>query len=253
MTKIRSPGLSRKGARSGATTIGRIDEGEKERDQQAVEPDRRRAEVGEVQREPEHGEDGDLAQAGERLVEVLDLALERRAHLGDQQPGDEDGEEPGAVRDRGKAVDDEGEDECADRVEPLAGQRDAPHQLHQHERADQPDRQADDHRDREVGEAAPERGVLLRRVVEDRDHQRDPDRVVRARLALEDRPRAAADLAVAEDGEHDGRIGGGDRRAEDPRRRPPEVEEVVGRDRDDGGRGEGADDAERGDRPRPTS
>ena len=40
-------------------------EREQQRDQQAVQPDRGRAEVGEVDREPEDGEDGDLAQARE--------------------------------------------------------------------------------------------------------------------------------------------------------------------------------------------
>ena len=94
---------------------------------------------------------------------------------------------------------------------------------------------------------APERGVSLSRV-EDRDHQRDPDRVVRAGLALEDRSRAPADLAVAEHREHHRRVGGRDRGAEDPRRRPAEVEEVVPGDRDQRRRCERADDPERGDR-----
>ena len=37
----------------------------------------------------EHGERHDLCQAGERGVEALDLALVRRAHVADEDPGDE--------------------------------------------------------------------------------------------------------------------------------------------------------------------
>ena len=38
------------------------------------------------------------------------------------------------------------------------------------------------------------------RVVEDRDHEGDPNRVVRAGLPLEDRAGASADLAISEQG-----------------------------------------------------
>ena len=54
-----------------------------------------------------------------------------------------------------------------------------------------------------------------------------PTGIVRAGLALEDRPRAAADLAVAEHREHHRRIGRRERRAEDERRRPVEAEQDV--------------------------
>ena len=71
----------------------------------------------------------------------------------------------------------------------------------------------------------------MRRELEHPDHQRDPDRVVRARLALEDRPDAAADLAPAEHREHHRRVGRRERGAEDARGRPAEVEQRSARRR----------------------
>ena len=94
----------------------------------------------------------------------------------------------------------------AERVEPLVRQRDAPHQRAAARRppatpiasptAISSDELADD------GQTVT---VVVRRELDHADHQRDPDRVVRARLALEDRAGAAADLAVAEHREHDRR------------------------------------------------
>ena len=61
----------------------------------------------------------------------------------------------------------------------------------------------------------PERGVGVRRELDHSEHERDPDRVVRARLAFEDRAGATGDLALSEHGEHHRGVGGRDRRAEE--------------------------------------
>jgi len=60
------------------------------------------------------------------------------------------------------------------------------------------DGEPDPHLAEELPEDGALRGIVVRRQVDHPDHQRDPDRVVRARLALEDRPRAATDLAPAD-------------------------------------------------------
>ena len=56
--------------------------------------------------------------------------------------------------------------------------------------------------------------------VEQADHERDPDRVVHAGLALEDVVAAAAHLAAAEHREHHRRVGGRERRPDQERCRP---------------------------------
>src|SRR5919108_839389 len=71
-----------------------------------------------------------------------------------------------------------------------------------------------------------------------------------APLAFQDRAGPSAYLAVAEDREHHGRVGRGERGAEDARARPAEVEQIVGSDRDQSSGREGPEDAERGDRCR---
>ena len=82
------------------------------------------------------------------------------------------------------------------------------------------------------------------------EHERDPGRIVDARLALQDRPRTALDLAPAEHGEHDGRISRRDRRSDDPGQDPVEAQRVVGDDGDEAGGREGAEQADREDRSR---
>ena len=201
-----------------------------------------------MDREAERGEDDDLAQRRERGVEALDLALERHARIADPHAGHEHGQEPRPVQQRRAAVDQPGERERPQRVQALARQRVAPHRPHQHERAHGADGDADDHLEAEVG-GAPPRGCPGRRVGEQADHERDCDRVVRARLALEDGRHAAADVAPGEHREHHGRVGRRERGADDRRGRPRHRQDDLGGDRAQRSGQEGADDAEQHDRP----
>jgi len=88
---------------------------------------------------------------------------------------------------------------------------------------------------------------VVPRELEHADHQRDPDRVVGARLALENRARATADLPVAEHRKHDRRIGRGERGPEDAGERPREAKQRVRRQRHQRRGRERAEHAERGD------
>ena len=124
-------------------------------------------------------------------------------------------------------VDHAGGGERAQRVEALARKVNAADEEHEQRRPGHADGEPDAHLERELLDDDPERPVVCGRELEHPDHQRDPDRVVDAGLALEDRPGAAADLLVAEDREHHRRVGGRERGAEDPRRRPAEVQQVV--------------------------
>ena len=118
------------------------------------------------------------------------------------------------------------------------------------QRAPDPDDETERHLDRELGDDDREVGVVVRRELDHPDHQRDADRVVHARLAFEDRPGAAADLARAEDRERHRRVGRGDRRADEPGEDPVEPEQVVRGHGDEPGGRERPDDAERHDRRR---
>ena len=80
------------------------DEGEHDAEDQAGHPDVGLVELVQVDGQAEDDERDDLAEAGERGVEAFDLALVRGALVAEQDAGDEDGEEPGAVRQRGDAV-----------------------------------------------------------------------------------------------------------------------------------------------------
>ena len=80
------------------------------------------------------------------------------------------------------------------------------------------------------------------------EHQRDAGRIVDARLALEDRPRAPADLAAAEHREHHRGIGGRHGRADNSREDPVEAQRVVSDERHDPGGCEGAEQPDREDR-----
>ena len=175
--------------------------------------------------------------------------LERRADVADEQAGDEDGEEARAAGDGGDAVDHARAGERAQRVEAGARQRE----------------RASARRASSSPPATPTASPIAICTENSRttiqalppgcvgeldhpDHQRDPDRVVRARLALEDRPRAAADLAVAEHREHHRRVGRRDGGAEQAGGGPVEPDHVV-RDERRARRGrERADDAEQADR-----
>ena len=116
-------------------------------------------------------------------------------------------------------------------------------------RADDPDRETDGHLERELADDRPERPVRGRRELDHADHERDADRIVRARLTLEDRAGAPADLAPPEHGEHDGGVGGGERGAEQAGERPREAEQPVPREREQPRGGERSDDAQPEDRP----
>ena len=93
----------------------------------------------------------------------------------------------------------------------------------------------------------PEGRVRFRRKLDHPEHQRDSDRVVRAGLSFEHRLDDAADRAVAEDGEHHGRVRRRDRRTEEAAHDPVEAERPVGEQRDESGRREGAHGPERRD------
>ena len=75
------------------------------------------SDVGKADGQPETAEGNDLGEARKRSVKRLDLTSERHANVADQDPGDEDGQEPGAVGDAGQSVDDAAGGERSQRVE----------------------------------------------------------------------------------------------------------------------------------------
>ena len=177
-----SPRRSRTGRSSGPTTSGRITTASTAASTSPSSP-LLAAERRDRDRQPERDEHDDLRQRRERVVEDLGLRLERRADVGDEEAGDEDGEEAGAVRDRGDAVDQAALRERAQRVEPRVGSESRRISRAEGEPARDPDREADAHLERELADDDPEGRVRVGRELDHADHQRDPDRVVRARLA----------------------------------------------------------------------
>ncbi len=101
---------------------GRRYEGEERRDRDPLRPPIR-AQAAEVDRQPERDEGDDLGECRKPFLEHLDLALERRFHVSDEQACDEHRQEPRAVGDRRDAVDDPREGERAHRVETGRRQR----------------------------------------------------------------------------------------------------------------------------------
>ena len=164
----------------------------KRREQQAVHPAAGR-QRGEIDRQSERDEHDDLGQRGEPVLEDVDLGAERRAQIADDQAGDEHGEEPRAVRDRRDAEDEPGERERAQRVEPRGRKR-------RRAASERARRGRPRCRSRARSTSAPRRLAMtiqnerigVRRELDHSEHQRDADRVVRARLAFEDRAGAAA-------------------------------------------------------------
>ena len=152
------------------------------------------------------------------------------------------------MRDRGDAIDDARSSERPERIERGVRQLDPPYGLDQHEGAHDPDCEPDRHLHRELADDNPEGGVGMRCKLEHPDHQSDPHRVVDARLALEDRAGSAADLALAEHGEHHRRIRRRKRCAEDAGRGPVEAEQVARCDRHHPCGRERSEYAEQGDR-----
>ena len=187
----------------------------------------------------------DLRQRREAVLERLDLRLERRLQSRRRGARRRNRQEPGAVRNGGRPVDEPGEREHPDRVEARRREGELAEHLPLGETADDPERKADAHLEDERLDDDPERRARFRRELDHPDHQRDPNRVVRAGLPLEERPHAAADRAVAENGEHHRRVGRGDRRAEQAAHDPAETERPVAEERDQPGGGERAGRAER--------
>ena len=124
--------------------------------------------------------------------------------------------------DRGQAVDRQRAGEDAQRVQALAGQRDPPHEHQQRPAARHAGHDADRHLQGELLRDVAGGAQAGARRGEQRDEQGDPDGVVGPGLALQEHPAAAADLAAAEDGEHHGRVGRGQRGAEQEREAPAE-------------------------------
>jgi hypothetical protein len=91
---------------------------------------------------------------------------------------------------------------------------------------DHADRQADGHLQGEILRD-PQAGAAVGGDVEQADHERDPDRVVHAGLALEDVVAAPAHLAAAQHREHHRGIGGRERRPDQERRCPAGTEQPV--------------------------
>ena len=60
-------------------------------------------------RQAQRDEDDDLGQRGQRALEALDLALVRHRRVAEEKPGDEDGQEAGAVGQRRHGVQDGGQ------------------------------------------------------------------------------------------------------------------------------------------------
>ena len=116
------------------------------------------------------------------------------------------------------AVDHARSRERPQRVQALARQAHAPHEDDEQGRSGDADREPDRHLEEELPHDRPPRGAVGRGELDHPDQERDPDRVVHARLALEDRPRVAVDLLVTEDREHDRRVGRSERGAQALRR-----------------------------------
>ena len=147
-----------------------------------------------------------------------------------------------------RAVDHPRGGEDSQRVQRRLGERHPPDQRQQEAPAGHADRDADGHLDRELLQNAPERPLVARGELDHPDHERDADGIVRAGLALEHRAAAAADLAVAEDTEDDGRVRRSDGGAEQAGGRPREIQEDVAGEGHEPGCRERAEHAERQDR-----
>ena len=145
---------------------------------QAGHPDVRPGKDAEVQRETEHAEGHDLAQACQCRVEALDLPLEGSPYVPHEDPGDEDGEKSRAVGDGGQPVEDEGAHERSERVEALARQADAAHEPDKRQAAGDADRGTDAHLEGELAHDVPDRARTEATGRDQAGHERDADRVV---------------------------------------------------------------------------
>ena len=126
-------------------------------------------------------------------------------------------------------------------VQPLAGQSHPAGELEQRPAAQDPHGGPDQHLQHERAGHVDQRATVDGPGGEQAGHQRDADRVVGTRLALQHRPAAAPDLAPAEDGEHHRRVGRGQGRADQQRQVAADAEHQV---RHQGQRGGGEERAE---------
>lgn len=243
-TKIRSPGQPH-GQKERPDQQRAHDEREQDGEDQPDEPRPGADDLAQGDGEAEDHERDDLGEAGQRRVEALDLPLERRRGVSDEDPGDEHGQEPRSLRHGGEPVETDRDRERAQRVEALAGQRDPADGLQQHPAARRTDGGTDRHlqgeRPQHVADGA---RVDVASDGEQAEQQRDTDRIVRPRLALDDHTGPASDLPVAQYGEHDGRVGRRQRGAQQQGQRPRDAEQHVGQQRDGSGGEQGADDAD---------
>jgi hypothetical protein len=108
-----------------------------EREHDALEPDAT-CQPADVDRQAKRDEDHELGETRERAREALDFALEWHARVPQEKAGDEDGEEPRPVRERGHPVQGTCEDKGQHRVQPLAREPQAAKQRKQSERSQHP-------------------------------------------------------------------------------------------------------------------
>ena len=148
------------------------------------------------------------------------------------------------MRKRRDAVHQERERDGAQRVERLVGQRQVLQQPPEPHPAEQPEDDAQHHLQRELPCPVRDRTPAGAAGAEDRQHQRDTDRVVRPRLTLQQGAGPSGHLATTEDREDDGRVGRGEGGADEEGGAPVEVEERVRQHGQHAGRHEGAGHAE---------
>jgi hypothetical protein len=183
------------------------------------------AQVAGEDQHPEQDEESDLRDPAEPLVEGDDAALRRDGRRAERQRGQVDGEQAGAVGDLGDPVGERRRGDRRHRVDSVRGQLDP---------GDHPDRRpAQDHPDDDPdGDLQRDQADHVRGAVtglldpfDEADHQQQRDRVVHPRLALERTCQAFLQGRVAQHGEDRGRVGGGDRGADDHPFQPGQPED----------------------------
>ena len=141
-------------------------------------------------------------------------------------PATKTARKPEPWSDRGGAVDRARGEHHGEWIERPVGKRRPAKQAAERDGAGDPDDEADrPSRSTNSRSTIANEPPSVGRELDHADHQGDADRVVEARLALEDRARAAVDLLPGEHGERHRRIGRGERRADQPRDGPREVEQ----------------------------
>ena len=194
----------------------------------------------------EEDEERQLGDPAEPLVEGDDGPAGGDVGAAQRQSGQVGGEQAGAVGDLGEAVGEGGDRDRRHRVDPV-GRQPHPAQRRHREPADQvadadPDRDFDRQQAGHVGE--PEAGLLD--PFDEADHQQQGDRVVHPGLALERARQPLLQGRAAQHGEDRGRVGGGDRGADDHPFQGADVEDQLRREAGDHGGEDGADRRQRG-------